>query len=61
MPLYPWNRNYISRKKLNSGRSLPDYNLDPSEDFDEDAMNNTDDIDGPDNWEEICQILGLHS
>jgi hypothetical protein len=32
MPIYPWSKNYIQRKSLNSGNRLPDYDLDPPED-----------------------------
>lgn len=37
---------------------LPDYNLDPPEDEEKKKPEGPDE---PDNWEETCQILGLHS
>ncbi len=61
MPIYPWNKNYINRKILNSGRNVPDYNLDPPEDLDIFKADDYDTLEEPDNWEELCQTLGLHS
>lgn len=58
MPIYPWSKNHIQRKSYNFGQRLPDYNLDPPEDFDKSKMVDTFE---PDNWEDTCQILGLHS
>ena len=61
MPIYPWSRNSIQRKILNSGRNLPDHNLDPPEDLDIIKKDDYDDVKEPEDWEEICQMLGLHS
>jgi len=67
MLIYPWSKNYIQRKLLNTGSRLPDYNLELPEDdpeyleeeyeFENDNLNDYIDID----VEEINQRLGLHS
>ena len=57
MSIYPWDENYVYRKVLSAGNGLPDYNLDPPDDEKPDLEG----IDVPDNWEETCQMLGLHS
>jgi len=58
MPIYPWSKDHLQRKILNFSKRLPDYNLDPPEDEDKKKSEGSDE---PDNWENTCQQLGLHS
>lgn len=60
MPLYPWSKNYIQRRNLNSENRLPDYNMDPPDELLED-IEDCREIQEPENYDETCQMLGLHS